>query len=125
MPHIHLEYSSNLEDLHPQPVLLGLNQALFATGHVKDVTDIKSRAICHTNYVIGLGDTSQAYVHAKVSLLSGRDLQTKTEISNQLLVALQQLVPKHTHLTIQFCVEILEMEKACYSKTILSPVAAE
>lgn len=123
MPHIHLEYSDNLKDFHSQPVLLGLNQALFATGHVNVATDIKSRAICQNDYLIGLGESNQAYVHVKVSLLSGRDLNTKTDISNQLLLALQQLLPKQTHLTVQLCVEILEMEKACYSKNVVAPTS--
>jgi len=123
MPHIHLEYSDNLKDFHSQPVLLGLNQALFATGHVNVATDIKSRAICQNDYLIGLGESNQAYVHVKVSLLSGRDLNTKTEISNQLLLALQQLLPKQMHLTVQLCVEILEMEKACYSKNVVAPTS--
>lgn len=123
MPHIHLEYSDNLKDFQAQPVLLGLNQALFATGHVKAAADIKSRAICQRDYLIGLGESNQAYVHAKVSLLSGRDLQTKTEISNQLLSTLQQLLPKQADLTVQLCVEILEMEKVCYGKTVVAAAA--
>lgn len=119
MPHIHLEYSNNLAAFQPQPILLGLNQALLATGHVKAATDIKSRAVAQTDFVIGLGETSQAYVHVKVSLLSGRDLATKKEISDQLLLALQQLLPAQPDLTVQLCIEILEMEKACYGKTII------
>jgi 5-carboxymethyl-2-hydroxymuconate isomerase len=55
----------------------------------------------------------------KVSLLSGRDLATKKEISDQLLLALQQLLPAQPDLTVQLCIEILEMEKACYGKTII------
>lgn len=121
MPHIHLEYSDNLENFDARPVLLALNQALFATGHVTAATDIKSRATCQSDYLIGLGDENQAYVHAKVSLLSGRDLKTKTEISNQLLLTLQQLLLQQSHLTVQLCVEILEMEKACYGKTVVAP----
>lgn len=124
MPHIHLEYSDNLKDFHSQPILLGLNQALFVTGHVQVATDIKSRAICQSDYLIGLGESNQAYVHVKVSLLSGRDIATKTEISNQLLLALQQLLPKQTHLTVQLCVEVLEMESAFYGKTVVVPTSA-
>jgi 5-carboxymethyl-2-hydroxymuconate isomerase len=119
MPHIHLEYSNNLAAFQPQPILQGLNQALLATGHVKAAIDIKSRAVAQTDFVIGVGETSQAYVHVKVSLLSGRDLATKKEISDQLLLALQQLLPAQPDLTVQLCIEILEMEKACYGKTII------
>lgn len=119
MPHIHLEYSANVENLAPQPLLLALNQALLDGAYVHSANEVKSRTICQQDYVIGLGDESQAYVHAKVSLLTGRSVELQQEISQLLLSVLEQHLPKQSQVRLQICVEILEMQKATYSKKIV------
>ncbi len=120
MPHIHLEYSENLQPLDVKGTLTALNRAFFESGYVSDINDIKSRAVCQQNYVIGLGEASgEAYLHVKVSLLSGRSTAVQQEISALLLNVLQQQVQPHTGLRIQMCVEILEMNKETYSKQVV------
>lgn len=120
MPHIHLEYSENLQPFDAKPVLAALNRAFFESGHVSDLSDIKSRAVCQQAYLIGLGeDGREAYLHAKVSLLTGRSIAVQQEISALLLQALQQQVPARDNLRIQACVEMLEINKETYSKHIL------
>ncbi len=119
MPNIHLEYSDNIESLETKPLLLALNQALLDGAYVGSANEVKSRAICQHDYVIGAGDASQAYVHAKVSLLTGRSVELQQEISQLLLTTLEQYLPKQSQLSLQICVEILEMQKATYSKKII------
>jgi 5-carboxymethyl-2-hydroxymuconate isomerase len=120
MPHIHLEYSENLHPFDAKPVLTALNRAFFESGYVSNVSDIKSRAVCQEHFVIGLGDDrSDAYLHAKVSLLAGRSMTAQQEISALLLSVLQQQVPARNGLRIQMCVEMLEMNKEIYSKQIV------
>ncbi|TCH62959.1 5-carboxymethyl-2-hydroxymuconate Delta-isomerase [Acinetobacter sp. ANC 4862] len=119
MPHIHLEYSDNIENLETKPILLALNKALVEGVYVGSANDVKSRAICQHDYVIGFGDASQAYVHAKVSLLTGRSVELQQEISQLLLTTLEQHLPKQSQMSLQICVEILEMQKATYSKKII------
>lgn len=43
MPHITLEISENITINNPKMLLNKLNQALFATGHFRQINDIKSR----------------------------------------------------------------------------------
>ncbi|WP_374668428.1 5-carboxymethyl-2-hydroxymuconate Delta-isomerase [Acinetobacter sp.] len=120
MPHIHLEYSENLHPFDAKPVLTALNRAFFESGYVSNVSDIKSRAVCQEHFVIGLGDDrSDAYLHAKVSLLAGRSMAVQQEISALLLSVLQQQVLARNGLRIQMCVEMLEMNKETYSKQIV------
>lgn len=120
MPHIHLEYSDNLPSFEAKKVLKALNLAFFESGHVSDLSDIKSRAVRQDSYVIGSGEgSSEAYLHAKVSLLTGRSLAVEQEISELLLNVLQQQVPPVAGLQIQICVEMLEMNKETYSKQIV------
>lgn len=120
MPHVHLEYSDNLKPFDVQPVLEALNRAFFESGHVSSALDIKSRAVCHQDYVIGLKhDATQAYLHVKVSLLTGRSIAVQKEISGILLNVLQANVPARTGMHIQMCVEMQEMNQETYSKHIV------
>ncbi|ATO19673.1 5-carboxymethyl-2-hydroxymuconate isomerase [Acinetobacter sp. LoGeW2-3] len=120
MPHLHIEYSDNIQNLDVKPMLLGIHQALCAANYIQNPNDLKSRAICQQDYVIGVDlNTTQAYVHAKVSLLSGRSSELKQAISQCVLQVLQQHVPVQPGLTVQLCVEILDMPKDCYSKAII------
>ncbi len=118
MPHIHVEYSDNLEQLEVKPLLIALNQTLLAGGYVSSGLDLKTRAQAQSLYVIGLDEPDQGYIHVKVSLLTGRSVELQHEISTQLLETLKQHVAKQS-ISLQLCVEILEMNKATYTKTVI------
>lgn len=119
MPHIHLEYSDNVENFQAKPILLALNHALVEGAYVGAANELKSRAICQHDYVIGLADATQAYVHAKVSLLTGRSVELQQQIAQVILHTLEQHIPAQSQVNVQICVEILEMQKATYAKKIV------
>lgn len=119
MPHIHLEYSDNIENLEIKPLLVSLNQTLIQGGYAQADLDIKSRATCQTDYVIGNNEEKQAYIHVKLSLLTGRSVELRQEIAAALLKTLTEQIPKQIKVTVQFCVEILEMERDIYVKKIV------
>ena len=120
MPHFHLEYSDNIQQLETRPLMLAIHQALFNAGYISDPNDLKSRAIAQQDYVIGLEQkTDQAYVHAKVSLLTGRSPAIRQAISKLVLQVMQQHIVSQPGLKIQLCVEILEMDKETYTKAII------
>ena len=54
MPHVIVDYSANLKDFEPRPLLLQINTALVETGYC-EALDIKSRAHTDDVFVIGLG----------------------------------------------------------------------
>ncbi len=87
-------------------MLLALNQSFAGWSVLQSGNDIKSRAVRQSDFVIGVDGDAQAYLHAKVSLLSGRDEATKCAISSQLLQTLQQNFTAPQDLTVQICVEI-------------------
>jgi 5-carboxymethyl-2-hydroxymuconate isomerase len=119
MPHIHLEYSDNIDTLEVKPMLLALNQALLDAEFVQSGNEVKSRAIKQSDFVIGVDGDAEAYLHAKVSLLSGRDEATQSAISKLLLKTLQQNFKVPTDLAVQICVEIIEIPRNSYSKLVL------
>lgn len=121
MPHIHVEYSENIENIQVKPLLLALNQCLV-DGEYATAIDIKSRATCQNDFVIGLNEDNQGYVHIKISLLTGRSLPIRQEISAKALSILVKHLPKQSQIEIQACVEIIEMPRETYSKQFIKVI---
>jgi 5-carboxymethyl-2-hydroxymuconate isomerase len=118
MPHLTLEYTDNLPSFNAGRALLELNRVLVASGQFEEA-DIKSRAVPLGTYLVGTSPGGRGFVHVKLALLSGRPAQTKLELSQQLLFVLKQVCewPSSTH--VQLCVEIREIERETYTKTVI------
>ncbi len=119
MPHLHLEYSANVRSLETDKALLRLNNALVASGQFSDEVDIKSRAVAHEDFRVGIALAERAFVHVKLAMLSGRSAQIKQQLSTSLLEVLKDIVPAQPGLDIQLCVEILDIDRDSYSKVRL------
>jgi len=120
MPHLTLEYSDNIPQFNADRTLLQLNQALLDSGQFEEA-DIKSRALKLDTYLIGKANQGRGFVHIKIALLSGRTPQIKQALSASLLAALQQSRDWPTDMNIQLCVEVLEIDRASYSKATINP----
>lgn len=119
MPHLTLEYTSNLPQINPHETLLALNQVLIASKQFKE-TDIKSRAILLETYLIGGSSENRAFVSVKVAILSGRSAEIKQALSTQLLEVLKQQCPVSEPIGLQLCVEVVDIDPTTYSKATLS-----
>lgn len=118
MPHLALEYSANLADALDIPtVLAGINAELAASGHFAE-PDIKSRAIRHDVYAIGLHNDGRGFVHVRLAILSGRTPDVKKELSAAILAALQAGIPSVDGVAIQLSVEIVDLDRECYGKAL-------
>lgn len=117
MPHLTVEYTSNLNTFDAGVTLLQLNQALLQSGHFEEI-DIKSRAIALDTFQVGTTD-SRAFIHVKCSILTGRTTQVKHALAQSLLQVLQNTFNTPSHLHLQLCVEILEIDRETYAKTTL------
>ncbi len=118
MPHMTVEYTANLNDFDAGAALLTLNQALLECGEFNEA-DIKSRAIRQQDFLIGLQAGQRAFIHVKLHILSGRSVEQKQGVSSRLLQALTASFQPHAGLSTQLCVEILDIERASYSKAVL------
>lgn len=120
MPHLVLEYSDNLAGFNAPQALAALNGALIGSGHFEAI-DIKSRAVKLDTHLVGNGLVPCGFVHAKLSILSGRPAQAKREMSESLLAALgEKAGPWPRGLQVQLCVEVLEIERESYAKTVVA-----
>lgn len=115
MPHLTVEYTNNLPTFDAGDVLLALNGVLASCGHFEDI-DIKSRAIRLDIHLVGRGQPSHGFVHAKLAILSGRSEDTKRALSEALLRTLQDASQWPADTAVQLCVEVQEIERASYAK---------
>lgn len=118
MPHLTLEYTSNLSRLNIERTLLALNHALIASGHFEEI-DIKSRAIKLDSFLIGTTSNAHTFVHVKLSLLSGRSQQARNDLSNSLLCVLRSSCMGIAEDQLQLSVQIDEIDRASYAKDVI------
>lgn len=121
MPHLTLEYTRNLApEFDAGEVLMSLNRALIASGQFQEA-DIKSRAAVLDAFLVGSARGGRAFVHAKLSLLSGRSAAVKRELSDALLAALSRACSSRAGLEVQLSVEIADLDRDSYAKEARSP----
>jgi len=118
MPHLHLEYTANLPELKADIALLRLNNALVASGHLASEPDIKSRALKFDTFRVGTGMGERGFVYVKLALLGGRSPEIKKQLSDSLLAVLQDLCQWPPEVSVQLCVEITDLDRASYVKTL-------
>jgi 5-carboxymethyl-2-hydroxymuconate isomerase len=119
MPHLTIEYTSNLGMTTPAAMLGALNQTLVDTGHFKEA-DIKSRAYEVTHFAVGTSPENRGFFHAKLLILSGRDVPTRQAISKVLVDKMTSLLPARAGLHTQVTVDLVEIERETYAKAVIS-----
>ncbi|MGB7481598.1 MAG: 5-carboxymethyl-2-hydroxymuconate Delta-isomerase [Burkholderiaceae bacterium] len=118
MPHLVVEYSQNLASFDAPACLATANAALAASGHFEEA-DIKSRAYRVATFRVGSEPVERAFVAARLSILSGRSLEAKQDLSQRVLRALQQHIPAGTSPDTQVSVEITDIDRASYAKAVV------
>ncbi|MBI3146254.1 MAG: 5-carboxymethyl-2-hydroxymuconate Delta-isomerase [Pseudogulbenkiania sp.] len=118
MPHLTLDYSRNLTTLDADNTLLALNRKLVESGHFAE-NDIKSRARPLDHFRTGIEPASRAFAHVTLAILSGRTSETKQALSADLLAVLEHAGLELPGGEVQLSVEIRDIDRASYSKTVL------
>ena len=118
MPHLTIEYTNNLSIINDPSALVRLNELLAATGHFNEA-DIKARSVRFDSFAIGTLPVKRAFAHAKLSLLNGRTEAVKSSLSQILLSEMPKLFTADPGVEIQFCVEILDMDRNSYGKSTI------
>ncbi|AWL28890.1 5-carboxymethyl-2-hydroxymuconate Delta-isomerase [Acinetobacter defluvii] len=117
MPQMIVEYSDNIKNLDHQALMLDLNHALFDTGLIDHSFNIKTRIRANQDFLIGFGDNNQAYIHVRLAIMTGRTLEQRKLISDQLFRCLKNFEKYQAiGLEVQLCVELAEMLRDVYGK---------
>jgi 5-carboxymethyl-2-hydroxymuconate isomerase len=116
MPHLIVEYSSNLAGFPKAEVLQALNQAVAGSPEIQDESDLKTRLVALDNFEIGTASTSRAFVHAQLRLLSGRTPEAKKDLGERIAKVLRRLTPQPAGVMVQLSVEMVDMDRPSYVK---------
>lgn len=121
MPHVTIEYTSNLEvDIHA--LMTDLIEVFVVEKIVEphQVKDIKLRA--YKNDVFSIGDLAkQAYISTRLVLLTGRSTEQKQSLGHHANTVITEYF-KSTELDVQVCVEVSEIDQNFYFKTLAVPL---
>lgn len=120
MPHLFVEYTDNLS-IDTGKTLLQLNEALVGSGHF-DENAIKARAIKLDDYLIGTQTAAKrSYIHMRLTILSGRDAETRKQIADLLVATVQQGQTWPAATQVQITAEVIEMDRPTYGKLLINP----
>lgn len=117
MPHLTIEYSSNLSTAITPALLRVVNHALLGTGQFEEA-DIKSRALAFDRFAVGTADNPRGFVAARLAILSGRSAEAKRDLSAALLAALESTITVGG-MELQISVEIVDIDRDSYAKAVI------
>ncbi len=90
MPHVIVEYSSNLESqVSPRRLVDALHQAALAT-RVFPIGGLRTRAERREIYAVADGDPENAFVAVVARIGAGRDAETRKRVAAALMAALER-----------------------------------
>ncbi len=120
MPQLVLEYSSNITQKVESAVLLREIVTIISAAGEIPVEHFKSRLIRRDEFLVGNGDSRDAFVHLEAGLFSGKSPEMKRRIGEDCIEYLEEYFsPSAGELSLQITVEIREMEREAYFKTVL------
>ncbi len=117
MPHLILEYSTNVrETTKLGPLFSRLHTLLSETAGI-DVNNCKSRARPADDYFVAEGGEREAFVHLDIRFLEGRSTEVKQAVGAQSLEVLRTWFSESdSALALQITVEIRDIDRRSYFK---------
>jgi 5-carboxymethyl-2-hydroxymuconate isomerase len=111
VPHVLVEYSSNLDDRLDFPgFLTALRDSALATG-VFPVGGVRVRAYRADHYVIADGHPDNAFVHIMLRVGHGRDLETRKRACDAIFAtACEQLAALYERMPLGISLEMQEVD---------------
>ena len=111
MPHIHIDYSRNLEARLDLPGLLtALRGALAVTG-VFPLAGIRVRAVAVDHVVMADGDPKHGFLDISLRIGAGRDAATQTRVLDGVFAAAQAFCgPDMARRSLMLSMELREMD---------------
>jgi len=117
MPHLTLEYTTNLDEWASDPrLLLSLHRMLESVAGIQ-IGNCKSRWRMVEEWVVGDGEGESAFIHLDLRFLEGRSRSVKEAVGMGAVEILKNhFGPGSEGLNLQITVEIQDIQKASYFK---------
>ena len=119
MPHLLVEHSDNLPRPLDHVALLAALHAKLEEFRLFKPEDIKSRIVAHDRFRVGSGDPGQVFVHLTLSIMGGRELETRKRLAAALVeVTVRGLGATWSERRCDVTAEVREMERESYGKRV-------
>ena len=123
MPHCTFEYSANLEIESKLTLFLSdLHGELMKTG-VFELRQIKSRAAKRDYFLVGDGNSKNAFIYLEIAILDGRTLEKRQEIGKRaydlVLRSFAEAIQSHN---CSVGIEVREIERERYVSASLRAI---
>jgi 5-carboxymethyl-2-hydroxymuconate isomerase len=117
MPHLKLEYSSNIkEKVNLKELFSSIHAVLVAVVNA-DLFRCQSRAISYDSFYIGEGLSQECFIYLEILLLEGRSELQLQEAGNKILKLLEKYFAYSLkEFKLQIAVRILEFPSSRYFK---------
>lgn len=121
MPHIVVEYTPNLGTLPFDAMLAEVTKNLTGSPEVTDEADLKARVHRAEHYRVGTEDGSRGFIHVVLRILEGRTPEAKDDLSKRVARGMLAHMPQFpAGLTAHLSVEVVDMDRASYTKIKLN-----
>lgn len=119
MPHLTLEYSSNLKASSLFRDLMDKFHKILSIEGGIEIENCKSRVRQAEEFFIAKGESQKAFVHLDLIFLDGRSLELKQKLGDLLLSEIDNFFTKENReLEIQITVEIRDISHKEYFKLL-------
>lgn len=117
MPHITLEYTSNInQKIETKHIFEQTHKILNEIAGIS-IDNCKSRAIVRSEFYIGDDNSNKAFVHMDIAFLEGRQDKLKSKIGNEILNTLEEYFQESFKTNdLQVSLEIRDIIKKYYFK---------
>lgn len=116
MPHCIVEYSKDLEkEIKPSNLIAIVHKGTMASGLFIE-SHIKSRALSYVDYKTG--GPNLRFIHVTAKIISGRTIDQKIEVSEKIQAEFRRVISEKGLSKISVTVDIRDLEKETYTKTI-------
>lgn len=111
MPHLIVEFSSNIAEKQQFSSLFAKCHPLLVQGLPTQLSHCKSRAIEYDHYWIGNGDTKNGFIHANLKILPGRTPETLNQVAETLMAVFKAHFAESMRiLDLQITLEVSELD---------------
>lgn len=115
MPHLDLEYSSNVVAEDMAKLAAKLHGILVTVADV-EIENCKTRWRAVPNYHIGEGGPGTAFVHLTIRLLTGRPSEVRRDVAQSTLNLLRSHLRPPPGVACQYTVDIGDIDAVTYAK---------
>ncbi|WP_106850714.1 5-carboxymethyl-2-hydroxymuconate Delta-isomerase [Blastococcus sp. Marseille-P5729] len=122
MPHVRINYSSNLPGFDAGLVIDRVVRALVDTGDFKEAS-IKARAYRADVFEIGLSSHGRGFVDAAIKVMPGRSDEAKAKVAELVCETIKSCGSWPKDVEVQISADVTDLSPA-YSKTVVGSSAS-